>query len=305
MDRAKYIIGKLGVEPNASGRIHTYCPFHDDQKPSFSIHVEKGLWKCGSNKCGLSGNFAKFYKLMENIGSWREVWDKLKEVNAASAQELLDLLKDETRTKGKIVNQFPTEVEDIVFLEYLNDRSIGKEVINSYGLKFARQGYVEGVSLNSCIVAPIYDIDGEYRTFQVRYLAPGATKRWNNPFDGPIHNLLYGGWLVNGRTNSLWITEGASDVWRLFQLGEQAVGLGTKEASSGQLNRLYGLCRLYDLTPVICLDGDVPKSFILKLSNEVDAYGLNPKIVYLNPEEDPGGLSIGRFQELKCQIGKP
>lgn len=304
MDRAKYIIGKLGVDPNASGRIHTYCPFHDDKKPSFSIHVEKGLWKCGSNKCGLSGNFAKFYKLMENIETWREVFERLREVGAASTEELLGLLKEENKQGGKIVNAFPSDVEDIVYLDYLNKRGLGKEVVEAYSLKYAREGYIEGVSLNSCIVSPIYDIDGEYRTFQVRYLQTNYIKRWNNPFDSPIHDLLYGGWLINGRTKHLWVVEGASDVWRLYSLGGQAVGLGTKEASSGQLNRLYGLCRLYSLSPVVCLDGDVSERMILRIANELDAMGVDSKVVKLRPDEDPGGLSEERFQELKCQIEK-
>lgn len=304
MDRIKYIIGKLGVEPNASGRIHTYCPFHDDRKPSFSINVEKGLWKCGSNKCGLSGNFAKFYKLIENIDSWQEVLERLKEVGAASTEELLGLLKEESKSDSKVINKFPPEVEDIVYLDYLDKRGLGKEVVEAYSLKYAREGYIDGVSLNSCIVAPIYDIDGTYRTFQVRYLQTNYTKRWNNPFDSPIHDLLYGGWIINGRTNRLWIVEGASDVWRLYSLGEQAAGLGTKESSSGQLNRLYGLCRLYGLAPIVCLDGDVPESFILRIANELDAMGVNTKIVRLKPDEDPGGLSMSRLQELKCQIEK-
>ena len=34
------------------------CPFHDDQHPSFSVNLEKGLWCCHSG-CG-GGNIFQF-----------------------------------------------------------------------------------------------------------------------------------------------------------------------------------------------------------------------------------------------------
>lgn len=45
----------------ASGR----CPFHEDQRPSFSVNLDTGLWKCHAG-CG-EGNAIDFYMKCNNV----------------------------------------------------------------------------------------------------------------------------------------------------------------------------------------------------------------------------------------------
>jgi len=305
-----YILNKFpNKAPNASGSIHTQCPFHDDRSPSFSIDVITGLFICGSVRCGVRGNFTKFYRLMENC-SWKQAYEDLKKTNTIF--EISDLFEKKSLEYKKVFsNEFPQEpyVEDVKFVEYFEKRHLGKEVINTYGLKYGLFGEFSGINIADSIVAPVFDLGGIYRTFQVRYLQPYIKMRWGNPKESPIHNLLYGGWLISDRTKELFIVEGASDVWNMFNLGAQAVGLSTKEASTSQLLQIEKLCKFFGLVPIVCLDGDVRSKgkrhglyFDEKLYFELSALKLNPKLVQLNLEEDPGSLTYERFLEIDRSI---
>ena len=311
IDKTAYILEKFpGQYPNSKGVIHTHCPFHDDAKPSFSIDVEEGLFFCGSVSCGMRGNFPIFYKLMEGIDNWKQVFSDLR--NITSHYDVDELFtKAPYKVKEYVVNSFPQEpcIEPIQSLQYLEDRGLGKDVIDAYGLVYGSTGVFDGVNIRGSIVVPVWDLDYSYKTFQVRYLNPKSSKRWLNPQGSQIQSLLYGGWLVSPDDNDLWIVEGASDVWRLFSYGVKAVGLNTKEASSVQLNRLIKLSHYFKLRPIVMLDGDasVPRGtqeidYAQKLYNELSASATDPAIVRLEYSEDPGGLSYERFCEVSENV---
>lgn len=302
IDTQSYILSNLDGDFNPSGRLHTNCPFHDDATKSFSINDE-GLWICGSTRCGLRGNFPLFYKLMEGL-SWPEVFEQLEGKRLApDLTKYLDL-RQENKKIDLQVNDFPTHpyIEPIKSIKYLQDRNLGESVVHYFGLMYGIDGEFSGIDIKNTLICPIFDLDKSYRTFQVRYLSRLSRKRWMNPQQSPNQDLLYGGWLINDLTDHLWLVEGASDVWNLFNHGIQSVGLFTKEASAGQLNRIHQLCSQFELTPVVCLDGDVDKKSILHLTNELSAYTLSPKVVVLEPEEDPGSLSYDRLTMLQGAI---
>lgn len=309
IEKTSYILSKFpDNSPNRRGVIHACCPFHSDSRPSFSIDVEEGFFVCGSTRCGARGGFATFYKLMEGITSWKQVYDDLRSVT--SQYDLNELFENKKyRKKAYVINAFPEAVEPIGHLDYLVNRGIGAETIQSYGLMYGVGGEYEGINIRGSIVIPVWDLDHIYKTFQVRYLSPKAYMRWLNPEGSPIQDLLYGGWLVSPEDKELWVVEGASDVWRMHTFGVKAVGLNTKEASSSQLNKLIKLCRYFNLKPIVFLDGDasVPKGrqgidCSEKLFNELAASGLKPGITKLRYEEDPGGLSYERFCEVREQV---
>ncbi len=298
IDKSEYILEKFaGCFPNGSGVIHTTCPFHDDNRPSFSIDVEEGLFICGSISCGVRGGFPLFYKLMENIDSWQEVWEDLK---STTTNFNINDVFDKSRPKKDVqISDFPAPglLEPIGEVSYLKDRNIGSDIVEAFGLTYGASGQASEINIAGTIVCPIWDLDGGYKTFQVRYLNPKAKMRWCNPGGSPIQDLLYGGWLINDSKKTLWIVEGASDVWRLKTHGIQAVGLNTKEASSSQLNKLVKLCKYLGLKPVVCLDGDAAEAN-KKLFNEIVACGLDPLLIQLDPPEDPGALTVERVKEV-------
>ncbi|MDC1299909.1 CHC2 zinc finger domain-containing protein [bacterium] len=296
--------------PTSRGEINVCCPFHNDSSPSFSINIESGMFICRSASCGLKGGFPYFYKLMENIESWTDVY---KEISQTSSDfDISDIFK-EKKKKEKIDVGFPPDwmVEPIVSLEYLSSRNLGSDIIQNFGLLYGKTGEYGKVHVSGSIIVPVWDIDGSYKTFQVRYLNEKARPRWSGPLGSPISDCLYGGWLASERDDELWIVEGASDVWNMSNFGARAVGLSTKEASASQLLKIHQLCSSYDLLPIICLDGDVPilsmkakRDFIGELFFELSALSLSPEVVILNPEEDPGNISYERYAEIRSSIKK-
>ncbi len=298
-----------GETPNSRGQIHTKCPFHDDRSPSFSIDIERGVFICGSPACGVRGNFPMFYKLREGITKWSEVFDAIKVTHVAS--DLMALLE---KSGGSLkvayqLNAFPApdDVQPVGSVKYLVDRGLGHDITTLYGIMYGVFGEYSKLYIQDTLVLPIYDLDGEYCTFQVRYLNPNKRLRWQSPAGSPLQLLLYGGWLITGGYKELWVVEGASDVWNLRKLGLQAVGLFTKEATDGQLNRIRDLCDRFGLTPIICLDGDavVHKNdgsvldYGQKIYDEVSAYGISAVLAHLKGDEDPGELTPDRLYELR------
>ena len=301
IDKYSYILDQFsGSKVSASGELTARCPFHHDSTPSFSINLNTGLWLCRSASCGLRGNFAKFYKLIEGI-SWREVKEVLSEVDiSVSIEDLLENKKEFKKDINKI-NEFPYEpcIEPLGVIKYLANRNLGRVIIDSFGLVYGKIGIFDNLDISKSIVVPVFDVDQTYKTFQIRYLGKEG-KRWMIPDGSPAQKLLYGGWFSFNQ-GDLWIVEGCSDVWNLYNHGIQSVGLFTKSASSAQLNRINKLCEFWGLRPIICLDGDA-KSSAEKLFMELSGFGLDPEIVYLNPSEDPGSLSAERISELFSQF---
>jgi len=311
IDKRAYIVSKFPYKrPTQNGEINVCCPFHDDSSPSFSINMETGMFICRSASCGLRGGFPYFYKLTENIESWTDVYKALKQTS--SDFDISDIFKEKKTLKHEDIGFPPKELwESIGSLDYLTSRGLGPETVEAFGLVYGKLGKYKEAHLAGSIIAPIWDLDGSYKTFQVRYLNEKARVRWGGPTGSPIGNILYGGWLVSEGDKELWIVEGASDVWNMHTFGARAVGLNTKEASAAQLTRIYKLCTSYNLLPIICLDGDVSflsikakKDFIGSLFYELSALGLSPEVVMLNPEEDPGNISYDRYGEIRRTIIK-
>jgi hypothetical protein len=65
-DRADFraVLAHYGITPiGQHDQTKIRCPFHDDAKPSCSVHLGKGLWRCHTG-CG-SGNALDFVHRME------------------------------------------------------------------------------------------------------------------------------------------------------------------------------------------------------------------------------------------------
>jgi len=114
------------------------CPFHTDTKPSLSINLDSGLWKCHAQSCatndngGGGGNIATFYVLIS-----------AEEDNAVSYNDATEYVRGNfgTRTgeepepiKLKPVKDFPVTEEDVERYnrELLENENILKSV-QSFG----------------------------------------------------------------------------------------------------------------------------------------------------------------------------
>src|SRR5690349_21888953 len=58
------VLAHYGLSPVGSGdQLRISCPWHEDQHPSCSLNIEKGVWKCHAG-CG-DGNLLEFVHRME------------------------------------------------------------------------------------------------------------------------------------------------------------------------------------------------------------------------------------------------
>ncbi len=312
IDIPQYILSKFpGKSPNSNGKIHTYCPFHEDRHPSFSIDLDRGgLFICGSGQCGVRGNFPLFYKMMEGITSWREVYKVLKQPYV-SKHITFDLGASQVRlpTDDQIddfpYSPFVKEIEGVSDIPYLQDRGLTVESCDVFGVMYGKGGEFSGLDISNTLVAPVFDLDGQYKTFQARRMGADKKSRWEFPSGSSAKKFLYAGWLVAKGDGYLWIVEGMSDVWNLHKYGIQAVGIFSAEASYSQLNKINHLCNHLKLIPVVCLDGDISsldpmkKDFGEALRKEISAYGLGCEVLHLEESEDPGSLTEERVHLLQ------
>src|SRR5919199_3117786 len=58
---AHYGLALLGHGEQAKARF----PFHDDERPSCSVNLERGIFHCHAGSCGVSGNVLEFVHRME------------------------------------------------------------------------------------------------------------------------------------------------------------------------------------------------------------------------------------------------
>ena len=68
--------------------IHCCCPFHKENKPSFSINLETGKYICFSGKCGKKGNLVSFISQMSGK-SYKEVENDL-QINLENIKHIID-----------------------------------------------------------------------------------------------------------------------------------------------------------------------------------------------------------------------
>lgn len=91
------------VKRSSDGNYTACCPFHEDQRPSFSFHAETGLWHCFAG-CG-GGNARQF---LERLGvSEHQIVRELRECGESPPQRAAavdkwraSLLKSEDRLRG-------------------------------------------------------------------------------------------------------------------------------------------------------------------------------------------------------------
>lgn len=71
-DHLAFYSHALGFDPSdiRGDEVQARCPFHNDDRPSLSVNIKTGLWKCYAGRCGLGGNRATFEKyLKEGAGT--------------------------------------------------------------------------------------------------------------------------------------------------------------------------------------------------------------------------------------------
>jgi hypothetical protein len=148
LDRTGYHYEAVGDD-----EIRVCCPAHKEERPSASINVVSGLWKCHSASCGASGDFVSFLAFLLSV--------ERKTV-------LVDL---GTRYDLGIQRHIPLETvekyHEQIFKPNPLRRLLAERGVTDELIRKARLGIHDGR-----ITIPVFDLDG--RVVNIRKYLPGA-----------------------------------------------------------------------------------------------------------------------------------
>ena len=289
---ASDIVGEYVKLKVSGNRAVGLCPFHNEKTPSFSVNNDLGVYKCFG--CQASGDIYRF--LMEHVGlTFVEAVERVAkqygqsvpssggETRRPKYSALLELLDASQKFFRK--NLEGADPKDRV-QGYLKEREINPEVVDTFGIGFARPGW-EGLKralgqrpedklleagvlsknengrvydrFRNRLMFPIRNIRGEIISFGGRSLEPDDSPKYINGPDTPVFKKryeLYGLYEARrhgGKMEQVLLVEGYMDVLMLHQHGFPLVvaPLGTS-ATQQQFESLY---RFTD-DVVCCFDGD-------------------------------------------------
>lgn len=207
------------------------CPFHNEKTPSFSVNVQKGIFKCFG--CGEGGDAISFLMKINNQ-SFNEVIKDLANEYGIELPSFSGNSKEYTEEKEKIksllekacdyyASNLKTLSDGDKVIDYLHQRGITDEIIDEYKLGYSPKGYSElqkhfkseytpdimekaGLILKTekgdvvdrfrnRIMIPIRDEKGSVIAFGARAVEEGQNPKYLNSPDTVLYNksrTLYG-----------------------------------------------------------------------------------------------------------------
>jgi DNA primase len=306
------------------------CPFHDEKTPSFFVVPAKGFYNCFG--CGESGDVFAF--LMKRLGL--SFVDAVKHVAASSGVEIREVTRGQTG-EDPFLHLYEANAFARMFFQdslwdettgrsataYLEERGIGRETAERFGLGYAPDGWRalheaashhgigEEVLIEAGLVTrtekrkdpydrfrdrlifPIESLSGKVVGFGGRVLGAGreGSPKYVNSPESPIYHkgeILYGlNWAKNTvrRQETALLVEGYMDVVSLAAAGfENAVApLGTAVTSEQ-----VALLRRFTSRTHILFDSDTAGlKATFRAADLLLAGGVHPCVVTLPPGEDP------------------
>lgn len=195
------------------------CPWHKDDKPSFSISFLNGSYRCFS--CGDSGDFFKFKSKIEGITydeAKKNILNNFKHIYYQNViMTSLNKLKYEDKPKQNI-----TEILNVkklnkfnnyeVILKYIN---ISKEVANKFNLGLCLEKRYLGR-----LAIPLYN---DKQTFwELRDLTKTSDKKVLYTKGTHVGDILYYN-KVDENNDSVFLCEGTKDVLTMNSYGFNAM----------------------------------------------------------------------------------
>lgn len=205
------------------------CPFHQDQKDSFSADLKTGMWHCFSEDDG--GNFVTFWARLHGVDT-RQAYKEILAKYGVSIEKPKPAKK-----------QSPAEpsLAEYSLDQYSFDKRLPKDwLAERCHLSTERdRGGVTWLKI------PYYDVTGAESTVRKRY--GNKEFRWRKGSSGKI--CLYGEWRIpeflDEDGNYVILVEGESDTQSLWYMGLPAIGVsGASMFKPQQAAVLQGL-RIY------------------------------------------------------------
>lgn len=286
------ILGHYGIAMIGRGANRkALCPFHDDQRPSLSLDLDRGLFHCFG--CQAKGNALEFVAQQEGLDrktGLRQAAMKLAEIcgiELAPPKGLRRARKPQEEQTGPSTRNEPSLARNLPLrgaqrerrastdavnppltfelrLEaehpYFAQRELDAATIAEFGLGYASRGMMKG---RICI--PICDEDGQLVAYAGRWAGadediPAGEDKYKLPAGFQKTLVLFNLHRVRQSApaiSELVVVEGYFSVMRLHELGIPAVALMGSSIADGQIALLRRM--LPELGSIVLLmDGDEP-----------------------------------------------
>jgi len=146
--RIETVVGEyVRLRRSGPSRYMGLCPFHNEKKPSFTVHAVHQFYKCFS--CGVSGDVIKFVQEKEGL-SFFEALKTLAERYGIPMPKRSQYADDESRLRGSLMEMH--EMAQQAFRanlagpageaarQYLARRGVAPETIEQFGLGYSDRG---------------------------------------------------------------------------------------------------------------------------------------------------------------------
>jgi len=211
-----------GAKPSG-GNLVGRCPFHDDQKNSFSVNLKTGQWHCFSEDRG--GNFIDFWAELNGVDT-KEAYKQILEKYGK-----LEEPKQDKKPKQKYKNY---SLAEYTFTKHLPEDFLK----DTCGITTAKDK--DG---SQYLKMPYFNEENTTPIFRKRY--GDKEFRWSWGSSGKL--ILYGDWRLPELRKTGWavLVEGESDTQTLWYLKVPALGVpGASNFNARMVPKLQDL-KLY------------------------------------------------------------
>lgn len=211
-----------GAKPSG-GNLVGRCPFHDDQKNSFSVNLKTGQWHCFSEDRG--GNFIDFWAELNGVDT-KEAYKQILEKYGK-----LEEPKQDKKPKQKYKNY---SLAEYTFTKHLPEDFLK----DTCGISTAKDK--DGTQY---LKMPYFNEENTTPIFRKRY--GDKEFRWGWGSSGKL--ILYGDWRLPELRKTGWavLVEGESDTQTLWYLKVPALGVpGASNFNARMVPKLQDL-KLY------------------------------------------------------------
>ena len=291
------------------------CPVCGDSNSKVSIGAESGLGNCF--KC--DARFNKFTFIMAHLGldrdskkDWRECFEVIERFVKGQGWRAKKVLTAAVENeKATLPISFPLPTPEGNNLIYLERRGVTGDIARYFHLRFSEHGRwaftaEDGTrrfqDFSNRVIVPIYDLDGEFVSFQGRDVTGDADKKYLFPVGlaGTGHFLFNGQNSIHAKR--IAIGEGVFDVIAMKLAFDEntdlrgvcPVGSFGKNLSFGspdgddQLDRLRRLKRSGLQQVTIMYDGEVKAlESAMNAAKMISAIGIETRIALLPKGKDP------------------
>jgi 5S rRNA maturation endonuclease (ribonuclease M5)/Zn-finger protein len=264
IDNYDLVFNSLGITyENINDNLYCVCPIHDnsDNPRAFSFSTKRGLWKCWTRDCqndhkndvfGLiqavlskqSGSIVTFSDTLnwsKNILGINQSRENHKTKEISPYEDVLNIVDIFKKTKQVSSAEFNFNYDAECPSKYFIDRGFSKETLSHFSVGDC----YECPQMKHRAIIPIHDDEGknvigvigrsikEYKIPKFLIYPTGFNKKY----------ILYNYHRAIEKakeTSCLFVVEGQSDVWRLYEAGVyNAVGIFGKTITKEQEEKLY------------------------------------------------------------------